>query len=224
MSISIIGAGGNKLSIIIEDKILNKINDIEIEYTLLKEKYITKCSTMIINKICYSHFVKKLIKLFNSESIDIIHFANFINKANNKLDLIFHIKQQIDRFNINTKLYDIVTKINKKLQIQNESNSLDKSIRFILKKTQIDKRKTEEINKYLTNLKIIEESIAKIKLKRVPSIKIRKMNSIIFINDILAGLDNLININNISKKYIIDIDDNINSITNILTSVYLSIK
>ena len=74
MSISIIGSNGNELSIITEGKLSNKFSDIELEYNLLKDKYLEKNNSVIINKVYYTHFLNQLMELFNPNETNINDF------------------------------------------------------------------------------------------------------------------------------------------------------
>jgi hypothetical protein len=230
MSISIIGANGNKLSLITEDKISNKFDDIELEYNLLKDKYLGKCNSIIINKIHYSHFLKQLMNLFNPGEINIDKFINFLNNYNNDINLYNHVKKTIIKFNMLYNLNDIIEHIKKKIFNDNKTSKIKKydlykEIKIILKNILKKFPKDEEIKKtsnyielYLLDLK---KEILKIKMIYIKKIKIleynqsnEKLYSKIFIENVMLNLDNVIVINKIIQKNIIGLDKIINKITN----------
>ena len=164
MSISIIGANGKELSIIIEDKLLNKFNDIELEYNLLKDKYLKKCNSMIINKIHYTHFLNQLIRLFNPDETGINKFIDFIHniqKVNNISNLYTHVKEMIKKNNILLNLNNIILNIKTKLQLPNtkKTYNLYDEINIILKicasqsKKNKDNKENKEINESIEYIK-----------------------------------------------------------------------
>lgn len=230
MSISIIGSNGNTLSIITEDKISNKFNDIELEYNLLKDKYLGTCSGMIINKVHYSHFLKQLMNLFNPGETDVNNFITFLNEHNSKTSLYSHIKETITKTDLLNNLNDNITHIENKLNENirsKKSNETDlyKDVKNILKKVLIKFPKDNEIKKtvnyiesYLLELK---KEILKVKMIVIKKMKVLdenlsndKLYSKNFIDGIIVNLDNIIVINKIIQKNIIQLDNIINKITN----------
>lgn len=230
MSISIIGSNGNTLSIITEDKISNKFNDIELEYNLLKDKYLKTCNGMIINKVNYSHFLKQLMNLFNPGEIDVNNFITFLNEHNSKTSLYSHIKKTISETdllnNLNGNITHIENKLNENIRSKksNETN-LYKDVKNILKKVLIKFPKDSEVKKtvnyiesYLLELK---KEILKVKMIVIKKMKVLEENlsndklySKNFIDGIILNLDNIIIINKIIQKNIIQLDNIINKITN----------
>ena len=228
MSISIIGSNGNELSLITEDKLSNKFDDIELEYNLLKDKYLGTCNRIIINKIHYSHFLKQLMDLFNPGETDIDRFVAFLNNYNNDTSLYSHIKKTVNKFNMLYNLNDIIHHIKKKLFKKTDKKKeydLYKEIKYILKKVSIIFSKDQEIKK-TTNyieiyLKEIKKEILKIKMISIKKINFleynqsnEKLYSKKFIENTMLNLDNVILINKIIQKNIIGLDKIINKITN----------
>lgn len=236
MSISIIGSNGNELSIITEDKLSNKFDDIELEYNLLKDKYLGTCSGMIINKVNYSHFLKQLMGLFNPGDTDISNFITFLNEHNSKTSLYSHIKKTISETDLLNNLNDNITHIENKLNKNirsNKSNETDlyKDVKNILKNVLIKFPKDNEIKKTVS---YIEKYLLELKkeILKVKMIVIKKMNileknisndklySKNFIDRIILNLDNVIVINKIIQKNIIGLDTIINKITNELFNLH----
>lgn len=231
MSISIIGSNGYELSLITEDKISNKFDDIELEYNLLKDKYSGTCNSIIINKIHYSHFLKQVMNLFNPGEVNIDKFIDFLNnyilKENDK-NLYSHVKKTVIKFNMLDNLNDIIQHIKKKLfKKTNKKKEYDlyKEIKNILKKIVIKFPKDEEIKKtsnyikkYLLELKKEILKIKMISIKKIKFLECNKSNEKIyskkFIENVMLNLDNIIAINKIIQKNIIGLDKILNKITN----------
>ena len=111
MSISIIGSNGNKLLLVTENKINNKFKDINLEYKLLKDKYLNRCNSNIIDKKCYKHFLQQLSYLFiNTNNIN--DLIKYINKRNKLDNLYKHLKIIVNDFDILYHLHDIINKFN----------------------------------------------------------------------------------------------------------------
>lgn len=230
MSISIIGSNGNELSIITEDKIYNKFNDIELEYNLLKDKYLGTCSGMIINKVNYSHFLKQLMDLFNPGETDINNFITFLKNHNSKTSLYSHIKKTISETNLLNNLNDNITYIENKLNenirsTKSNEHDLYKDVKNILKKVLIkfpndDKvlKTTDNIKKYLLELKKEILKVKMINIKKINCLDVDISNEKLYskkvIECVMLNLDNIVMINKIIQKNIIGLDKIINKITN----------
>lgn len=230
MSISIIGSNGNELSLITEDKISNKFDDIELEYNLLKDKYLGKCNGIIINKLHYSHFLKQLMDLFNPGETDIDKFITFLNNHNNNTSIYSHVKETVNKFNMLYNLNDIIQHIKKKLFNDTKSSKtnehdLYRDIKIILKKVLIKYPKNEEINKtnkyikkYLLELKNEILKIKMIIIKKLNFLEYNQSNEKLyskkFIENVMLNLDNIITVNKTIQKNIIGLDKIINKISN----------
>jgi hypothetical protein len=227
MSISIIGSNGNELSIITEDKLSNKFDDIELEYNLLKDKYLETCNGMIINKVHYSHFLKQLMNLFNPGETDINNFITFLNNHNNKLSLYEHVKETITKYNLLLNLNNIIEHFKNKLfvHIKTNENDLYKDIKKILKPILIkfpndDKvlKTTDNIKKYLLELKKEILKVKMITIKKISCLDVNISNEKLYskniIECVMLNLDNIVMINKIIQKNIIGLDKIINKITN----------
>ena len=226
MTISIIGANGNNLTIVVEDKLSNKLDDINLEYSLLKEKYRVECESDIIDKTYYIHFLNQLMNLFNHDISELNKFILYINEKNNNDNLNQHIKIIIDNSKILDNLNNIIKLINIKLKIKNDKN-LYKNISYIIKI--LKKNKSSDINNLIKN---IENNLISLnsKLNEIKNIKLRKKDIIIssdiilyskkLISDILKSLDNVIEINSIIQKNITTLENNLNNIIDNLTKLY----
>jgi len=236
MSIEILGSNENKLTLITKNKLKNSMSDIKIEYNLLKDKYLTKVNSDIIDKKCYNHFINQLIKLFNPKSKNIEDFIEYINNTNSNSDLYKHVKNSVANYNVLSKLNNAVDKIKNKLgekysmEYKKEShNKLYKDIKFILliadaDKTNVTKCRTnliKEITEELTNLKNKTIQIKKLNiLNNNKKIKYNRKYTNAFIEDLIDALDNIIIINKTIKKYIIEIDEIINLLTDKLYKLH----
>ena len=234
MSISIIGSNGNELSLITEDKLYNKFDDIELEYNLLKDKYLGTCNAIIINKLHYSHFLNQLMNLFKPGEIDIDKFITFLNIHNESKNLYDFIKETVNKFNMLYNLNDIIQHIKKKLFNKTDNKKeydLYKEIKNILKKISIKFSKNQEIKNTIDN---IENSLLELKkeILKIKMIEIKKKNfleynesneklySKNFIENVMLNLDHVIMINKIVQKNIKGLDIIINKLTNELFTLH----
>jgi len=228
MSISIIGSNGKSLSIITDDKLLNLFNDIELEYNLLKDKYLEKDNIILINDEHYNHFLNQLIDLFNvgieGDNSQVI--INFIQKHNNLYKLYPHVKEMIKKYDLLLNLNNIISNIKEKLNLSNTdiNHNLYKDIKLILKKIKNgDEVIDTKVNKTIINIETYLIDLKK-EILKIKSIVIKKSinleceyNKIHYkecIKYIITNLDNIINVNNIVQKNTIVLDKIINKITN----------
>ena len=230
MPISIIGAGGDKLVLITENKLDNEFNDFELEYTLLKDKYLSKCNSNIIDKVCYNHLLNQLANLF-VKTDDIDKLVEYINKRSQFNNLYDHTKLILKDFDILHHLHKALKIINNKLKINspdsNFINNVDEVINILYEYD------NQEINNNIDKIQYIIELInfEIIKLKHISinntyhTIIKYDSNKISnnFINDIKLSLDEIIDINNKVNTNIKEIINLINQLTDILTQVYLQI-
>lgn len=230
MTISIIGSNGSKILLITENKINNKFNDIELEYKLLKDKYLNKCNSNIIDKKCYKHFLYQLSKLFTKTN-NIENLIDYINERNTNNNLYMHFKLVSKNLNILHYLHNSITKFNTALNIQNKKNNIIYNIEKIINRLlKLHENKKQDINEKAENIKNILISIEKetnkfkiLNVKKLNPIKNSNNISSEFINNIIISLDNLINTNKLINQNITVFIELINKLTDNLTDLYLLI-
>lgn len=230
MTISIIGSNGSKILLITENKINNKFNDIELEYNLLKDKYLNKCNSNIIDKKCYKHFLYQLSKLFTKTN-NIENLINYINERNTNNNLYMHFKLVSKNLNILHYLHNSITKFNTALNIQNKKNNIIYNIEKIINRLlKLHENKKQDINEKAENIKNILISIEKetnkfkiLNVKKLDPIKNSNNISSEFINNSIISLDNLINTNKLINQNITVFIELINKLTDNLTDLYLLI-
>ena len=230
MTISIIGSNGSKILLITENKINNKFIDIELEYNLLKDKYLNKCNSNIIDKKCYKHFLSQLSKLFTKTN-NIENLIDYINERNTNNNLYMHFKLVSKNLNILHYLHNSITKFNTALNIQNKKNNIIYNIEKIINRLlKLHENKKQDINEKAENIKNILISIEKetnkfkiLNVKKLDPIKNSNNISSEFINNIIISLDNLINTNKLINQNITVFIELINKLTDNLTDLYLLI-
>ena len=230
MTISIIGSNGSKILLITENKINNKFNDIELEYNLLKDKYLNKCNSNIIDKKCYKHFLYQLSKLFTKTN-NLENLIDYINERNTNNNLYMHFKLVSKNLNILHYLHNSITKFNTALNIQNKKNNIIYNIEKIINRLlKLHENKKQDINEKAENIKNILISIEKetnkfkiLNVKKLNPIKNSNNISSEFINNIIISLDNLINTNKLINQNITVFIELINKLTDNLTDLYLLI-
>lgn len=230
MTISIIGSNGSKILLITENKINNKFNDIELEYKLLKDKYLNKCNSNIIDKKCYKHFLYQLSKLFTKTN-NIENLIDYINERNTNNNLYMHFKLVSKNLNILHYLHNSITKFNTALNIQNKTNNIIYNIEKIINRLlKLHENKKQDINDKAENIKniliSIEKETNKFKILNVKKLDpIKNLNNISseFINNIIISLDNIINTNKLINQNITVFIELINKLTDNLTDLYLLI-
>lgn len=230
MTISIIGSNGSKILLITENKINNKFNDIELEYNLLKDKYLNKCNSNIIDKKCYKHFLYQLSKLFTKTN-NLENLIDYINERNTNNNLYMHFKLVSKNLNILHYLHNSITKFNTALNIQNKKNNIIYNIEKIINRLlKLHENKKQDINEKTENIKNILISIEKetnkfkiLNVKKLDPIKNSNNISSEFINNIIISLDNLINTNKLINQNITVFIELINKLTDNLTDLYLLI-
>ena len=228
MSISIIGSNGTKLLLITENKINNKFNDIKLEYNLLKDKYLNKCNTNIIDKKCYEHFLKQLSYLFTKTN-DTDKLIAYINKRNINNNLYSHLKIIIKNLDILHYLHNSIKNLNIKLDLKHNTNNIIYNIEKIINKLltlYINKEKEIYDNvEIIKNILIsIEKETNKFKILNVKQLDILINSNNIsseFINNIINSLDNIIYTNKLVNQNSTIFIESINQLTNILTDLYL---
>ena len=228
MSISIIGSNGTKLLLITENKINNKFNDIELEYNLLKDKYLNKCNTNIIDKKFYKHFLKQLSYLFTKTN-DTDKLIAYINKRNINNNLYSHLKIIIKNLDILHYLHNSIKNLNIKLDLKHNTNNIIYNIEKIINKLltlYINKEKEIYDNvEIIKNILIsIEKETNKFKILNVKQLDILINSNNIsseFINNIINSLDNIIYTNKLVNQNSTIFIESINQLTNILTDLYL---
>ena len=230
MTISIIGSNGSKILLITENKINNKFIDIELEYNLLKDKYLNKCNSNIIDKKCYKHFLSQLSNLFTKTN-NIENLIDYINERNTNNNLYMHFKLVSKNLNILHYLHNSITKFNTALNIQNKKNNIIYNIEKIINRLlKLHENKKQDINEKTENIKNILISIEKetnkfkiLNVKKLDPIKNSNNISSEFINNIIISLDNLINTNKLINQNITVFIELINKLTDNLTDLYLLI-
>ena len=230
MTISIIGSNGSKILLITENKINNKFIDIELEYNLLKDKYLNKCNSNIIDKKCYKHFLSQLSNLFTKTN-NIENLIDYINERNTNNNLYMHFKLVSKNLNILRYLHNSITKFNTALNIQNKKNNIIYNIEKIINRLlKLHENKKQDINDKTDNIKniliSIEKETNKFKILNVKKLDpIKNLNNISseFINNIIISLDNIINTNKLINQNITVFIELINKLTDNLTDLYLLI-
>lgn len=230
MAISIIGSNGSKVLLITENKINNKFNDIELEYNLLKDKYLNKCNSNIIDKKCYKHFLHQLSHLFTKTN-DIEELIDYINERNTNSDLYMHLKIVSKNLDILHYLHNSINKLNIKLNINNKTNNIIQNIENIINKLlKLHADKKQYISNDVDIIKEILTSIEK-ETNKFKILNIKKLDTLInsnnisseFINNVINSLDNIINTNKLINQNIKIFIELINMLTNNLTNLYLLI-
>lgn len=117
MSIQIIGSNDKPLTIIIQNEVPNKIDNIQLEYDLLINKYQTQINKNIIDKKKYKHLINQLTNLFNFDDFE--DLVIYLNNINNLDDLEKIIWIFLDQFNLYSKLDECLLKIIDKLILLN---------------------------------------------------------------------------------------------------------
>lgn len=230
MTISIIGSNGSKILLITENKINNKFIDIELEYNLLKDKYLNKCNSNIIDKKCYKHFLSQLSNLFTKTN-NIENLIDYINERNTNNNLYMHFKLVSKNLNILRYLHNSITKFNTALNIQNKKNNIIYNIEKIINRLlKLHENKKQDINDKAENIKNILISIEKetnkfkiLNVKKLDPIKNSNNISSEFINNIIISLDNIIDTNKLINQNITVFIELINKLTDNLTDLYLLI-
>ena len=230
MTISIIGSNGSKILLITENKINNKFIDIELEYNLLKDKYLNKCNSNIIDKKCYKHFLSQLSNLFTKTN-NIENLIDYINERNTNNNLYMHFKLVSKNLNILRYLHNSITKFNTALNIQNKKNNIIYNIEKIINRLlKLHENKKQDINDKTDNIKNILISIEKetnkfkiLNVKKLDPIKNSNNISSEFINNIIISLDNIIDTNKLINQNITVFIELINKLTDNLTDLYLLI-
>jgi hypothetical protein len=121
MSIEIRGSNGSKIKLITEDRIESIIREKEIVYNLYKEKYIDNETNEIKCNLTKNHLFKQLIDTFiiydESKLYDYNFkvFKNFLNKANNTVNMIDYINLFYYQNNLFEKLNKSILTILKKI-------------------------------------------------------------------------------------------------------------
>ena len=230
MTISIIGSNGSKILLITENKINNKFIDIELEYNLLKDKYLNKCNSNIIDKKCYKHYLSQLSNLFTKTN-NIENLIDYINERNTNNNLYMHFKLVSKNLNILRYLHNSITKFNTALNIQNKKNNIIYNIEKIINRLlKLHENKKQDINDKAENIKniliSIEKETNKFKILNVKKLDpIKNLNNISseFINNIIISLDNIIDTNKLINQNITVFIELINKLTDNLTDLYLLI-
>jgi len=234
MTISIIGSNGSKMLLITENKINNKFNDIELEYNLLKDKYLNKCNSNIVDKKCYKHFLHQLSNLFTKTN-NIEKLITYINKRNVNNNLYMHFKLVSNDLDILHYFHNSINKLNTKLDIKNTNNNVINNIERIINKLlklQINNEESKEKDIY-ENAKSIKNILMSIQneTKKLKILNIKKLDKISFtsnissefINNIIKSLDNIISTNKLINQNITIFIELINKLTDNLTHLYLLI-
>ena len=230
MAISIIGSNGSKILLITENKINNKFNDIELEYNLLKDKYLNKCNSNIIDKKCYKHFLYQLSHLFTKTN-NIEELIDYINERNTNSDLYMHFKIVIKNLDILHYLHNSINKLNTKLDINNKTNNVIQNIEKIINRLlKLHEDKEQDIYNNADNIKNILISIEK-ETNKFKILNVKELDTLInsnnisseFINNVINSLDNIINTNKLINQNITIFIELINKLTDNLTNLYLLI-
>lgn len=230
MSISIIGSNGSKILLITENKINNKFNDIELEYNLLKDKYLNKCNSDIIYRKCYKHFLHQLSHLFTKTN-NIEQLIGYINERNVNSNLYMHFKIVIKNLDILHYLHNSINKLNTKLDINNKTNNVIQNIEKIINRLlKLHEDKEQEIYNNIDNIKKILISIEK-ETNKFKILNVKELDTLInsnnisseFINNVINSLDNIINTNKLINQNITIFIELINKLTDNLTNLYLLI-
>ena len=230
MSISIIGSNGSKILLITENKINNKFNDIELEYNLLKDKYLNKCNSDIIDRKCYKHFLHQLSHLFTKTN-NIEELIGYINERNVNSNLYMHFKIVIKNLDILHYLHNSINKLNIKLDINNKTNNVIQNIEKIINRLlKLHEDKEQEIYNNVDNIKNILISIEK-ETNKFKILNVKELDTLInsnnisseFINNVINSLDNIINTNKLINQNITIFIELINKLTDNLTNLYLLI-
>lgn len=231
MTISIIGSNDQKLILVTDNKINNKFKDIELEYNLLKNKYLNKCNNTIIDKKCYIHFLTQLSYLFTKTN-NHNNLINYINMRNKNNILYYQFKLALKDFDLLHYLHKSIKIINKKINYTKNTNVIY-NIEYIINKIldikkDKDKEKIHAISTDIKNtLNLLKKETNKIKIIKINTInlqlKLSNNYSSNFINDVITSLDNIIITNNIINNNINIFIELINDLTQNLTDLYLSI-
>jgi hypothetical protein len=235
MSIEIIGSNGKSINLITKKILENKIDNIILEYNILKEKYNNQIDNQIINKQKYKHLINQLVKLFHSDDLDLLIF--YLNSINNIKSFELIMWNFIEKFDLYTKANDCIFKIIDKLlnlkvinknELLNLDNNYYKTFLFI-------NNKLKELNNQniYNHIKKIDNELDKISkyLIKINNFKIKQNNEInlIFDNNIyqnkfmknlILSIDNHIFIYKIIKSNILNIDNSINIIIENLYKIY----
>jgi len=230
MSITIIGSNGQQALLITENKLNNKFNDLELEYNLLKDKYLTKCNSMIIDKSSYNHLLNQLSYIF-VKSYNKCDLVDYINKRNNYQTFYDHTKLIVRDMDVLYHFHNILNEINKSLGISSQKNTIHniKKIISILEKKDISDKEI--------NISLIKDLLIKIK-NETNNFKNNKQSSkgdskIIcpeskeissdYMNNIIESLDNYIKINKDISTEIVNFVKYINELTDTFTKIYILI-
>jgi hypothetical protein len=235
MSIKIIGSNGKSVNLITDKILENKIDTIILEYDLLKEKYNNQIDNKIINKQKYKHLINQLIKLFQTDDLDLLIF--YLNSTNNIKSFEIIMWNFIEKFDLYNKLNDCIFKLIDKLlllKVINKSELLELNNNYyntlLFLNDKINKNTNQKNNQFL---KIIEIELNKIsnELIKINNFTIKKNKQITlifddniykkdFMKNLILSIDNHISIYKIIKSNILNIDNSINIIIENLYKIY----
>jgi len=235
MSIEIIGSNGKSINLITKKILENKIDNIIFEYNILKEKYNNQIDNNIINKQKYQHLINQLVKLFQSDDLDLLIF--YLNSVNNINSFEIIMWNFIEKFDLYNKANECIFKIIDKLLTLNILNKnelllLDNNYynTFLFINNKLKELKNQNINEFI---KIIDKELNNISqyLIKINNFNIKKNKPItlIFDNNIyqnnfmknfISSIDNHICIYKIIKSNILNIDNSINIIIENLYKIY----
>lgn len=225
MPINIIGANGDKLFLITENKLENKFIDLEEEYGYLKDKYLSKCNSNIMNKKCYLHLLKQLSLLFVKKN-DINKLVKYANKRNSLKNIYQHTKHIIIDFDLLHHLHNSLKLINNKLNYSNAK--FISNINYVI--NILSEYDNKDIDEYIQQIKIILEKIDNeiLKMKNTNTEHSHKLlldrynNNISndFIKNLIISLDDVVELNKTVNENIIKLMSLINDLTDKLTNLY----
>lgn len=226
MPINIIGANGDKLFLITENKLENKFNDLEEEYNYLKDKYLSKCNSSIMDKKCYFHLLKQLSLLFVKKN-NVNKLVKYVNKRNSLVNIYQHTKCIISDFDLLHHLHNSLKLIDDKLNYSN--GKFISNINYVM--DTLSEYDNRDINEYIRQIKIILEKIDDeiLKMKNTNTGHDHKLildkynkNKISndFIKNLIISLDDVIDLNKKVNENIINLMNLINELTDKLTNLY----
>lgn len=226
MAINIIGANGDKLFLITENKLENQFNDLEEEYGYLKDKYLSKCNSDIMDKKCYFHLLKQLSLLFIKKN-DINKLVKYANKRNSLINIYQHAKFIFIDFNLLHHLHNSLKIVNDKLNYSN--NKFISNINYVM--DTLSEYDNKDIDEYIVQIKTILEKLDSeiIKMKNINTRHNHKLlldkynkNKISneFIKNLIISLDDVVELNKKVNENIINLMSLINDLTDKLTNVY----
>jgi len=219
MSIEIIGSNGKSINLITKKILENKIDNIIFEYNILKEKYNNQIDNNIINKQKYQHLINQLVKLFQSDDLDLLIF--YLNSVNNINSFEIIMWNFIEKFDLYNKANECIFKIIDKLLTL---NILNKNELLLLDNNYYNTFLF--INNKLKELNNISQYLIKINnfnIKKNKPITLIFDNNIYqnnFMKNFISSIDNHICIYKIIKSNILNIDNSINIIIENLYKIY----